>query len=30
MLIVSYGGWLGFGARPVAVPIEVAAICPTN
>jgi len=25
-LIVSYGGWLGFGTRPVAVPIEVVAI----
>jgi hypothetical protein len=25
-LIVSYGGWLGWGARPVAVPIEVVAI----
>jgi PRC-barrel domain protein len=25
-LIVSYGGWFGFGARPVAVPIEVVAI----
>jgi hypothetical protein len=25
-LIVSYGGWLGFGARPIAVPIEVVAI----
>jgi PRC-barrel domain len=25
-LIVTYGGWLGFGARPVAVPIEVVAI----
>ena len=25
-LIVSYGGWLGWGARPVAVPIEVVGI----
>jgi hypothetical protein len=25
-LIVSYGGWFGWGARPVAVPIEVVAI----
>jgi hypothetical protein len=25
-LIVSYGGWLGWGARPVAVPIEAVAI----
>ena len=25
-LIVSYGGWLGFGTRPIAVPIEVVAI----
>ena len=25
-LIVSYGGWLGWGTRPVAVPIEVVAI----
>jgi len=23
LLIVSYGGWLGWGTRPVAVPIEV-------
>lgn len=25
-LIVSYGGWFGFGSRPVAVPIELVAI----
>lgn len=25
-LIVSYGGWLGWGTRPVAVPIEVVGI----
>jgi hypothetical protein len=25
-LIVSYGGWFGWGVRPVAVPIEVVAI----
>jgi len=25
-LIVSYGGWFGWGARPVAVPIEVVGI----
>jgi hypothetical protein len=25
-LIVSYGGWFGWGARPVAVPIEVLGI----
>jgi hypothetical protein len=25
-LIVSYGGWFGWGARPVAVPIEVVVI----
>ena len=25
-LIVSYGGWFGWGSRPVAVPIEVVAI----
>ncbi|GEM_PF-701294 len=25
-LIVDYGGWLGWGARPVAVPIEVVGI----
>ena len=25
-LIVAYGGWFGWGARPVAVPIEVVAI----
>ena len=25
-LIVSYGGWFGFGARPVAVPIQVVGI----
>jgi PRC-barrel domain protein len=25
-LIVSYGGWLGWGTRPVAVPIEAVAI----
>ena len=26
LLIVAYGGWFGWGARPVAVPIEVVAI----
>lgn len=26
LLIVSYGGWFGWGARPVAVPIEAVAI----
>ena len=26
LLIVSYGGWFGWGTRPVAVPIEVVAI----
>lgn len=26
LLIVSYGGWLGWGTRPVAVPIEVVAM----
>ena len=25
-LIVSYGGWFGFGARPVAVPVQVVGI----
>lgn len=25
-LVVSYGGWFGWGARPVAVPIEVVGI----
>ncbi|HXQ84542.1 MAG TPA: PRC-barrel domain-containing protein, partial [Xanthobacteraceae bacterium] len=25
-LIVAYGGWFGWGARPVAVPIEVIGI----
>ncbi len=25
-LIISYGGWFGWGARPVAVPIEAVAI----
>jgi len=25
-LVVSYGGWFGFGARLIAVPIEVVAI----
>jgi hypothetical protein len=25
-LIVNYGGWFGWGARPIAVPIEVVAI----
>jgi hypothetical protein len=25
-LIVDYGGWFGWGARPVAVPIEVVGI----
>lgn len=25
-LIVNYGGWFGYGARPVAVPIEVVGI----
>jgi hypothetical protein len=25
-LIISYGGWFGYGARPVAVPIEVVGI----
>ena len=26
LLIVSYGGWFGWGSRPIAVPIEVVAI----
>jgi hypothetical protein len=26
ILVVSYGGWFGWGARPVAVPIEVVTI----
>lgn len=30
LLIVSYGGWLGFGTRPVAVPIEVVALIGRN
>ena len=28
--IVAYGGWFGWGARPVAVPIEVVGIVGGN